>query len=130
MVDALRGFAVLAILLVHNIEHFIFPVYPTDVPQAKFVEQHHFYGAASSTLNPVNVEINVEEGIDGFCMELWSYAPELVRVVVQSPTGQRSKGGFPVAEETQTTNFVFENTRLTLDYRIAGKESGDLLIFS
>ena len=25
MVDALRGFAVLAILLVHNIEHFIFP---------------------------------------------------------------------------------------------------------
>jgi len=28
MVDALRGFAVMAILLVHNIEHFIFPVYP------------------------------------------------------------------------------------------------------
>ena len=31
-VDALRGFAVLAILLVHNIEHFIYPVYPTDSP--------------------------------------------------------------------------------------------------
>ena len=29
-VDALRGFAVMAILLVHNLEHFIFPVYPTD----------------------------------------------------------------------------------------------------
>lgn len=29
-VDALRGFAVLAILLVHNLEHFIFPVYPDD----------------------------------------------------------------------------------------------------
>ncbi len=27
-VDALRGFAVMAILLVHNLEHFIFPVYP------------------------------------------------------------------------------------------------------
>lgn len=93
------------------------------------VEQHHFYGAASSTLNPVNVEINVEEGIEGFCMELWSYAPELVRVVVQSPTGQRSQGGFPVTEETQTTRFIFENTTLTLDYRIAGKESGDLLVF-
>ncbi len=32
VVDALRGFAVLAILLVHNVEHFIFSVYPTDSP--------------------------------------------------------------------------------------------------
>ncbi len=93
------------------------------------IAQHHFYGETTSVLNPVRVEINVEEGIAGFCMELWAYAPELVRVEVQSPTGQRSSGGFPVAVETQTTNFVFENTRLTLDYRIAGKESGDLLVF-
>lgn len=33
VVDALRGFAVMAILLVHNLEHFIFPVYPTDMPE-------------------------------------------------------------------------------------------------
>ena len=32
VVDALRGFAVMAILLVHNLEHFIFPVYPTGDP--------------------------------------------------------------------------------------------------
>lgn len=32
VVDALRGFALMAILLVHNVEHFIFPVYPTDSP--------------------------------------------------------------------------------------------------
>lgn len=32
VVDALRGFAVMAIILVHNLEHFIFPVYPTDLP--------------------------------------------------------------------------------------------------
>lgn len=34
VVDALRGFAVMAILLVHNLEHFIFPVYPNpeDMP--------------------------------------------------------------------------------------------------
>lgn len=32
MVDALRGFAVMAILLVHSLEHFIFPVYPTGEP--------------------------------------------------------------------------------------------------
>ena len=33
LVDALRGFAVMAVLLVHNVEHFIFPVYPTDSPE-------------------------------------------------------------------------------------------------
>lgn len=93
------------------------------------IAQHHYYGRAESLVDPVRVEINVEAGVTGFCMELWAYAPELVRVVVQSPTGQRSQGGFPVSEETQTTNFVFENTILTLDYRIAGKESGDLLVF-
>lgn len=32
VVDALRGFAVMAIILVHNVEHFIFPVYPLDSP--------------------------------------------------------------------------------------------------
>lgn len=32
VVDALRGFAVLAILLVHSLEHFIYPVYPTGQP--------------------------------------------------------------------------------------------------
>lgn len=33
VVDALRGFAVMAILLVHSLEHFIFPVYPDPVNQ-------------------------------------------------------------------------------------------------
>ena len=91
--------------------------------------QHHFFDRAISTLTPVTVEINVEEGIDGFCMELWTFAPEQVRVVVQSPTGQQSQGGFPISSETQSTNFVFENTLLTVNYRVAGRESGDLLVF-
>lgn len=33
VVDALRGFAVMAILLVHSLEHFIFPVYPDTQPE-------------------------------------------------------------------------------------------------
>ena len=93
------------------------------------IASHHFYGRTTSTLNPLAVEINVESGVAGFCMELWSFAPELVRVVIQSPTGQQSQGGFPLIPETQSTNFIFENTTLTLDYRIAGRGSGDLVIF-
>lgn len=33
VVDALRGFAVMAIILVHNIEHFIIPIYPDNSPE-------------------------------------------------------------------------------------------------
>lgn len=33
VVDALRGFAVMAILLVHSLEHFIFPIYPESSPE-------------------------------------------------------------------------------------------------
>lgn len=33
VVDALRGFAILAIFLIHNLEHFIFPVYPENSPE-------------------------------------------------------------------------------------------------
>ena len=90
---------------------------------------HHFYGETKSVLSPVEVEINVEDGVEGFCAELWAFSPEQVRVVVQSPTGQRSRGDFPITEETQTTNFVFENTFLTINYRVAGSGRGDLLVF-
>lgn len=33
VVDALRGFVLFAILLVHNVEHYIFSVYPTTSPE-------------------------------------------------------------------------------------------------
>lgn len=48
VVDALRGFAVMAIILVHNLEHFIFPVYPTDSPEwLKILDQGVFTGVFS-----------------------------------------------------------------------------------
>lgn len=37
LVDALRGFAVMAILLVHSVEHFIFPVYPDPANQPEWL---------------------------------------------------------------------------------------------
>ena len=37
VVDALRGFAVIAILLVHSVEHFIYPVYPDVEQQANWL---------------------------------------------------------------------------------------------
>ena len=48
VVDALRGFDVMAIILVHNLEHFIFPVYPTDSPNwLNILDQGIFNGIFS-----------------------------------------------------------------------------------
>lgn len=48
VVDALRGFAVMAIILVHNLGHFIFPVYPTDSPNwLNILDQGIFNGIFS-----------------------------------------------------------------------------------
>ena len=48
VVDALRGFAVMAIILVHNLEHFIFPVYPTHSPGwLNVLDQGVFHGIFS-----------------------------------------------------------------------------------
>ena len=93
------------------------------------VARQHFYGRATNPLVPVRAEINVPDGVEGLCMELWAYAPEQVRVVLQSPTGQLSQGGFPISEDTQTTEYIFENTVVTINYRVAGRRRGDLLAF-
>ena len=37
VVDALRGFAVMAILLVHSLEHFIYPVYPQNTSEWMYI---------------------------------------------------------------------------------------------
>ena len=37
MVDALRGFAVIAIVLIHSVEHFIYPVYPDPITQPEWL---------------------------------------------------------------------------------------------
>lgn len=48
VIDALRGFTVMAIILVHNLEHFIFPVYPTDSPEwLNILDQGVFNGIFS-----------------------------------------------------------------------------------
>lgn len=37
MVDALRGFAVIAIVLIHSVEHFIYPIYPDPITQPEWL---------------------------------------------------------------------------------------------
>lgn len=92
-------------------------------------KSHHFFGRTNSLLNPLKVEINVENDMPGFYAEIWSPSPELFAVSVQSPTGEVVPKSIPVISRRQEYAFVFENTRLSIDYRNAGRTRQDQLIY-
>lgn len=91
--------------------------------------RHHFQGKLSGDVPYEDVEISVEQDMDGFIVELWAEAPELYEVSVISPTGEVlprvpvSFGG------TGILDFVFEGTTVTVDYRIETRESANQLIY-
>lgn len=90
--------------------------------------RHHFQGRIAGEMEYEDVEINVEEDMEGFIIELWADAPELYAVSVISPTGEQLPK-IPVRTGAGVFDFVFEGTTVTVDYRIEAKESASQLIY-
>lgn len=89
--------------------------------------RHHFLGRIEGEMEYEDVEISVTEDMEGFFVELWAVAPALYSVAVISPSGeilQRSNTG-----ESAEYRFLFENTVVTVDYRIESSETANQLIF-
>lgn len=91
--------------------------------------RRHFRGQIMGDMTHEDVEINVEEDVSGFFVELWSGVPEIYSVTVLSPTGERLPQISPRYGSKQEFTFVFENTTVTVDYRIVGGEAAEQLIF-
>lgn len=92
-------------------------------------QRHHYLGRAANVNDVKEVEIRVASGVSGFCMELWTENPNIVNVTVVSPSGGRTPA-FPVrSNETQEYRFVFEGTRITIDYKLFLERSNAELIF-
>lgn len=91
--------------------------------------RHHFMGVSQpETAEPVAVEINVEENMRGFYLELWASAPMLFSVSLRSPGGTLLPASASRANPHQVYLFRLENTRATIDYRSVGRTRGDQLI--
>lgn len=91
--------------------------------------RHHFQGRISGNIEYENVEINVEQDMNGFFLELWADVPELYAVAIISPTGEQVPR-IPVRSgRTTEFTFVFEGTTVTVDYRIETKESAAQLVY-
>ena len=74
------------------------------------------------------IELSVEERVRGFQMEMWSTVPEIYQVSVISPTGERFPKTVVYPGSRQAYTFLFEQTRLTVEYAIVGTRNSMQLI--
>ncbi len=91
--------------------------------------RHHFQGIIRQSDSYEDVEVNVEQEMEGMFLELWASAPELFAVSVISPTGEELPR-IPVRTGTsQIYNFVFERTTVSIDYRFEVTQEANQLIY-
>lgn len=90
--------------------------------------RHHFYGKSDGN-SMEEVEINVQERQRGFYLELWASAPELFVVAVRSPGGTLMPAQNVPGNSHQSQEFIFEGTRVEIDYAQVGRTRGDQLVF-
>lgn len=90
--------------------------------------RHHFYAQLSSQQASRDVEIRVGENHQGFVMDLWGDNPNVFTVTVRTPGGEQIPWINPRIRSPQEYSFVFEDTRLEVEYYLVEPNSGSELI--
>lgn len=92
-------------------------------------QRHHYLGQLESVNDRREVEIRVADGVSGFSMELWTENPNILSVTVVSPSGGTTSR-LPIRrDETREYRFVFEGTRISINYKLFLERSNAELIF-
>ncbi len=91
--------------------------------------RHHYGGRVESEDEPEEVEIRVGENQKGFAMEIWVNTPQIFSVGIVSPTGEVINRIPARIGSSQIIDFVFERTRLYVEYEMVESATGDELIF-
>ncbi|MCM1184531.1 MAG: S8 family peptidase [Roseburia sp.] len=89
---------------------------------------HHFQGELTPERPYRDVEIRVGADTGGFVMDLWGSVPHLFSATVRSPGGESIQWINPRIKKPQEFSFVFERTRLTVEYLLVEQASGSELI--
>lgn len=92
-------------------------------------QRHHFLGRLSMERDAVETEIRVAEGVSGFCMELWSEPFNIVKVALESPSGERSYS-FPIrGNQMNRYTFILEQTEVIVNYNVFAERLDAELVF-
>lgn len=75
------------------------------------------------------VEMNVGTDVPGFTLEIWGNAPGLLRVVIESPSGELLNTIVPNNTGGTSGDFIFEGSTVFVENIVVESQSGDQLIF-
>ena len=91
--------------------------------------RHHFLGVVKNEEEPVDMEIRVGDNAVGFSAEIWVDAPQIFSIGIISPTGEVVNRIPARMGSSQIIDFIFERTRIYIEYDIIEGATGDELIF-
>lgn len=94
--------------------------------------RHHYQGSLNRQDveggGTRNVEVRVEEGVDGFILELWGGIPDAYTVSIRSPGGEVVPRVWLGVMDSVTYSFVYEKTRVTIAGSLVDPASGEELV--
>lgn len=91
--------------------------------------RRHFQGRFSEDDEEVVVEVRVGENVRGFALELWGDSPDIYSISIVSPSGEAVPRENPRLDASTVYDFVFEDTRIYIDYELSQGNIGSELIF-
>lgn len=91
-------------------------------------KQHHYLGNFPEEADFQSVELRVGENETGFTLELWAFAPEVYTVGIVSPSGEVIDQIPARLDQSQEIRFVFEPTRVFVEYESVQRGSGHFLV--
>lgn len=90
-------------------------------------KRHHFQSQVKENQSE-KIEINVGNNVKGFVMEIWTEIPNVISVSIISPTGENS-GQIPVRVRDRGYDYLFEQTRVNVSYRLLEEGTNSQLVF-
>ena len=91
-------------------------------------QRHHFYSTIEQDSGTETVELRVGEGVSGFTMELWTEVPNVLSISIISPSGEDTSRIPFRADSGTEADFLFERTKVTVDYRLLVEKSSSELV--
>lgn len=90
-------------------------------------KRHHYYNVIENGAK--TVELRVGENVPGFSLELWTEIPNILSISIISPSGENSSRIPFQAGSSAEIDFLFERTKVSVDYRLLVEKSTSELIF-